>query len=337
MPHRDDNPVESASLATLDHPSSQPGPQHEPKLSPTRLTKPPGATREVFWIYLGAFVVLHLLLPLAFIPWLFSWTGVALIFVGNYIFGSLGINLAYHRILTHQGLTVPKWLEHTFAVLGVCSLQDAPARWVAIHRMHHQYSDERRDPHTPLVDFFWGHIGWLIYQNKYFGTADFYDRYARDLLRDPFYYRLERKLLWFWIYVAHALLIFAGAFAIGWATSGELMGGLQFGLSIFVWGVIVRTVYVWHITWAVNSVTHTWGYRNYETDDESRNNWMVALCTNGEGWHNNHHAHPRCAAHGHRWWELDLTYWTILLLEKVGLAKNVVHPKMNPRQLGATE
>src|SRR5205085_8777772 len=91
----------------------------------------------------------------------------------------------------------------------------------------------------------------------------------------------------------------------------------------------VRTVYVWHITWAVNSVTHRWGYRNYATDDQSRNHWLVALATNGEGWHNNHHAHPRCAAHGHRWWELDLTYWTILLLEKVGLAKDVVHPKRN--------
>src|SRR5205823_1577619 len=184
-----------------------------------RLTKPPDATGQLYWLYLGAFIILHLLAPLAFVPWLFSWTGVALVFVGNYVFGLLGINLGYHRILTHQGLVVPKWLEHTLAILGVCNLQDAPARWVGVHRMHHQFSDEQRDPHTPLVDFLWGHVGWLVYQNKYFGTADFYDRYARDLLKDPFYYRLERGLLWFWVYVVHAVLIFVGAFLIGWVTS----------------------------------------------------------------------------------------------------------------------
>src|SRR3954462_4002073 len=95
--------------------------------------------------------------------------------------------------------------------------------------------------------------------------------------------------------------------------------------------VIVRTVYVWHITWAVNSVTHRWGYRNYETGENSRNNWIVALLTNGEGWHNNHHANQRSASHGHHWWEIDLTYWTILLLRAVGLATDVV-PASGPHR-----
>src|SRR5262249_23203445 len=153
----------------------------------------------------------------------------------------------------HQGLVVPKWLERTLAILGVCSLQDAPARWVAIHRMHHQHSDEHRDPHSPLVDFLWGHMGWLVYRNKYIGTSDFYERYAPDLAKDPFYRRLQRKRVWVRIYLAHALLMVAAAFLIGWAASRTVMGGLQFGLSILVWGVIVRTVYVWHITWSVNS------------------------------------------------------------------------------------
>jgi len=319
----------SASPGGIDSPAESAA---EPLTEPLRrnsvgLGRPPGATKQIYWAYLSGFIALHLLIPLAFVPWLFSWTGVALIFIGNYIFGSLGINLGYHRILTHQGMVVPKWLERMFAILGVCCLQDAPGRWVAVHRMHHQFSDAQRDPHSPLVNFFWGHVGWLIYQNKYFGTADFYDRYARDVLKDPFYYCLERRLMWIWVYLAHAMLFFVAAFFVGWTLSSELMGGLQYGLSILVWGVIVRTVYVWHITWAVNSVTHLWGYRNYRTDDQSRNNWLVALATNGEGWHNNHHAVPRCAAHGHRWWELDLTYQTVVLLEWIGLAKHVVHPK----------
>ncbi len=137
-----------------------------PAAETTRLKRPIAVTREIFWTYLGGFVVLHLLALLALLPWFFSWTGVVSVFVGNYVFGALGINLAYHRLLTHSGLTVPKWLEHTLAILGVCCLQDAPARWIAIHRMHHQHSDQEPDPHSPLVTFFWGHIGWLIYQNK---------------------------------------------------------------------------------------------------------------------------------------------------------------------------
>jgi stearoyl-CoA desaturase (delta-9 desaturase) len=291
-----------------------------------RINRPPGVTGQIFWIYLSGFIVLHLLALLAFVPWLFSWTGVILIFVGNYVFGSLGVNLAYHRLLTHAGLKVPKWLEHTLAILGVCCLQDAPARWVAIHRMHHQYSDKERDPHSPLVNFFWGHMGWLIYQNKYFGTSDFYDRYVRDILKDPFYYRLEKNLMQWWVYLAHAVLFFLCGFGVGWWLKGDASGGLQFGLSILVWGVFVRTVYVWHITWAVNSVTHTWGYQNYDVGDASRNNLLIGFTNNGEGWHNNHHAYPRCVSHGHKWWEIDLTYTFVLLLEKVGLAKDVVHP-----------
>jgi len=301
---------------------------------PTRLNRPSGVTRQFFWSYLGGFIALHLLALLAFVPGLFSWTGVASVFVGNFVFGSLGINLAYHRLLTHRGLTLPKWLEHTFAILGVCCLQDAPARWIAIHRMHHQHSDQEPDPHSPLVDFFWGHMGWLVYQNKYFGTADFYDRYARDVLKDPFYFRLERNLMYWWVYLAHAVLFYVAGFVVGWWLAGELSGGIQFGASLLVWGVFVRTVYVWHITWAVNSVTHCWGYQNYEVSDHSRNNWIIGFTNNGEGWHNNHHAFPNSAEHGLTRWQFDFSAMVIAALERVGLAWNVrrVSPEMMARK-----
>ena len=124
------------------------------------------------------------------------------------------------------------------------------------------------------------------------------------------------------------MLVFFGAgFLIGWPMGGTPMDGIQFGASLMVWGVFVRTVLTWHITWSVNSVTHVWGYRNYETDDNSRNNLLVGLLSNGEGWHNNHHADQRAAAHGHKWWEFDVTWLTIRFLEKLGLVKNVVRPK----------
>ena len=299
------------------------------------LQVPETTSKRFFWPYLAAFIVLHLLCLLAFIPWLFSWWGVASVFVGNLIFGAVGINLTYHRLLTHRGLVIPKWLERVFVTLGVCSLQDAPARWVGIHRMHHQHSDHRPDPHTPWVTFFWGHMGWLLWRNEYYGSIEFYDRYARDVIRDPYYRWLEMNMKFFLVYAIHAVVIFLGAFGIGWLATGQSMGGLQFGLSMLVWGVFVRTVYVWHITWAINSVSHMWGYRNYETRDHSTNNFVLALTNNGEGWHNNHHAHPRCAAHGHRWWEFDITYWMILTLERLGVARQVDHPK--PHMLSGSE
>lgn len=286
---------------------------------------------RIFWRYLAVFILFHVAALLALVPYLFTWTGVALVFIGNYLFGSLGINIGYHRLLTHRGFTCPVWLERVFALLGVCSLQDSPGRWVAIHRMHHQHSDEQDDPHSPMVHFFWGHAGWLIVENRQIGTLDTFAKYAPDVFRDPFYRKLHRKHLWIYLYALHALLILGLGYLAGWLLYGTVEGMTQFGLSIFVWGVIVRTVYVWHITWAVNSLAHRWGYQNYRTGEQSRNNWFVALLTNGEGWHNNHHADPRSAAHGHRWWELDLTYLTILFLKRIGLAKDVLPPRVPER------
>ncbi len=287
--------------------------------------------RRFFWSYLAVIIAFHLLLPLALIPGLFTWTGLLLVFLGNYVFGSVGINIGYHRLLTHRSFQCPKWLEHGFALLGVCSLQGSPGRWVAVHRMHHQHSDERPDPHSPLVSFFWGHLGWLVIENRNLDTMSTYEKYARDVFQDRFYMRLHRDEVWLLIYAAHALLMLGLGFLAGWMLTGTRAAALQFALSILVWGVIVRTVFVWHITWAVNSVAHRWGYRNYKTDENSQNNWFVALLTNGEGWHNNHHANQRSASHGHRWWELDLTYWTILLLRELGLATDVIAPSVCER------
>ena len=153
-----------------------------------------------------------------------------------------------------------------------------------------------------------------------------YQRYARDILRDRFYVALERHHGLIWINLLQIPLFFAAGLAAGWLSGETPHGAAQTGLSILLFGVFVRTVIVWHITWAVNSATHLWGYRSFETDEDSRNNIIVGLISNGEGWHNNHHADPRSARHGHSWWEIDNTWLTIRFLAWLGLATDVVAP-----------
>ena len=162
---------------------------------------------QIVWTYAIAIGLIHLLALTAVIPWLFSWTGLIVMVAGIHVFGQ-GINLCYHRILTHRSALLPTWLERSFVILALCCMEDTPAKWVSIHRYHHKHSDEQDDPHSPLVTFFWGHIGWLIVRNKATHNIETYRKYASDVLRDPFYMRLEKGFLWVWIYLAHAFLFF---------------------------------------------------------------------------------------------------------------------------------
>jgi fatty-acid desaturase len=152
-------------------------------------------------------------------------------------------------------------------------------------------------------------------------------KYAHDVLEDPFYMRFEKTFLGPMIYLAHLLMYSVAGAVIGWMTTGTALGALQFSLSLFVWGGLVRTVLGWHVTWSVNSLTHLFGYRNYDTSESSRNNWFVGVVALGEGWHNNHHHDPAAASVWHRWWEFDLTYCVIFVLKHLGLATKVVEPK----------
>jgi fatty-acid desaturase len=210
-------------------------------------------------------------------------------------------------------------------MLAVCCVQDTPARWVATHRMHHHRADDQADPHSPLVNLFWSYIGWLFLENTDLCRGVAYDRYARDIVRDKFYRWIERAVVW--ITLGQSLVYFAFGFLVELLLGGTLSEAVQFGASIWLWGVVIRTILVWHITWCGNSFPHLFGYRNYETDDNSRNNMLVAIITNGEGWHNNHHADPSSASNQHRWWEFDLTYLFLRLLVLLGLAWDVQLPK----------
>lgn len=299
-------------------------------LTHKRMTFPTATLpRRVNWRNTAWVVGYHLVALLAVLPYNFSWTGVILLIVGDYVFGVLGINVCYHRLLAHRGFKVPKWLERTLVTLAVCCVQDTPARWVATHRRHHEHADSPPDPHSPLVSFFWAHMEWVMIVNRDLNHLGVFGRYAKDILRDPYYKWLERGPAYLLVILASWILFFGGGFVAELMLGGTLAEAVQFGASVTVWGVFVRTVVVWHQTWAVNSVTHLWGYRNYETDEGSRNHLLVAVVSNGEGWHNNHHADPRAASHGHRAHEVDVTYMIVRLMEKLGLASRVIRP--NPR------
>ncbi len=278
---------------------------------------------------LAGFVLCHSVALLAFFPWFFSWTGVFLLFLGILLTGVLGLNVGFHRLLTHRGFTCPLWLEHMLAILGTCALQLSPAYWVAIHRRHHHYADEDKDPHSPLKGFLWAHLGWVLVRSGDMKAKTVIDRYARDLMRDPLYAWLERNYMWIVLPFAVWAVVFVagyGAIALG---GGSAHDALQFASSLVVWGCALRIVVVWHNTWAVNSIGHLWGYRNYDTPDDSRNSLLVGIIAGGEGWHNNHHADPNSAKHGHRPGEFDFSWEMIRLMMWLGLATNVSLPTPN--------
>ena len=215
-----------------------------------------------------------------------------------------GIGLGYHRLHTHRSYETPKWLEYFFAVCGCMTLEGGPIFWVATHRVHHQKSDQPGDPHSPRDGRFWSHMGWIMFgESKHNATATM-SKYAPDLAKDPFYR---------WLNTYHFVPLLLSAIPLYYFG----------GLPMFLWGGPLRIVLGLHATWLVNSATHLWGYRRFTTRDDSRNNWWVALLTMGEGWHNNHHAHPTSARHGLVWYEFDMTWLSIRLLNTMGLAKKI--------------
>lgn len=286
------------------------------------------ANHGIHWEYVVPIVTVHALACLAFRAWCFSWSGLVLAATGTMVFGTLGINLCYHRLLAHRSLKVPRWLERSLTTIALCSLEDTPARWVANHRLHHRHSDEDPDPHSPRQGIAWSHVGWLFRRVPDRKSFAFFDRYARDILADDYYRYLERHpAAIVAIYLAHAALYATAGLLVGRWTGGDWTHGVRLAVSWLVWGVFLRTVLVWHITWSVNSLTHLFGYRTYATDEDSRNNWLVAILAMGEGWHNNHHHDPASASVQHSWWEFDVTYYLILLLERLGLATDVIQPR----------
>jgi stearoyl-CoA desaturase (delta-9 desaturase) len=218
----------------------------------------------------------------------------------SFILG-MGVTIGYHRMLTHQGFDAPSWVRAIFLILGSMALVGSkPDEWAATHIRHHAHSDEEGDPHSPLEGFWHAHFGWLFSLDNF----SYAEEYAPQLLNDPVVMFVNR---WSW---AWTILPFLIPFAIG-------------GWTGLLWGGVVRMFWTTHVTWSVNSICHTFGRRDFETTDESRNEWVIGLLAFGEGWHNNHHAFPRNAFHGMWWWQFDASGLIISALEKLGLVWNV--------------
>jgi stearoyl-CoA desaturase (Delta-9 desaturase) len=249
-----------------------------------------------------------------------GWTDLA-IFAFMYLATGIGVTVGYHRHLTHRAFETSKPVRYALAVMGSMALEGPAIIWVADHRKHHAFADEEGDPHSPHVGhgegirgalhgLFHAHMGWL-FQNQ--GRADM-KRYTRDLLEDPGLRKINK---WFFAFVGLGFLI---PFVLGLAITGSLAGGL----TALVWGGLVRIFLLHHVTWSINSVCHFFGRRRFETDDESRNVFWLALPSLGEAWHHNHHAFPTSAAHGLKWYELDPSALFIRGMERLGLVWKVV-------------
>ena len=229
----------------------------------------------------------------------FFWRDAAIL-LGMYVVTTIGVTAGYHRMVTHQGFQAPEWLRGLILIAGAGAFEGKPLTWVTTHIVHHAYSDEEGDPHSPLDGFWHAHIGWLFSPKNFADPA----RVAPHLLRDR-------------------TLVFVDKFVFLWMGLALLIPFLLGGFSGLLWGGAVRIFLTTHITWSVNSICHTFGRRPFETTDESRNNWIIGLIGLGEGWHNNHHAFPQSAFHGLHWWQFDLTGILIRILEAVGLIWNV--------------
>jgi stearoyl-CoA desaturase (Delta-9 desaturase) len=241
-----------------------------------------------------------------------------IILVVMYLVTAVGITVGFHRLLTHRAFASYPWVERTFAVLGSLSVQGSVMDWVADHRKHHAHTDQEGDPHSPhighgsgLSGLWHAHVGWLLETQ---GQAD-WKKYAAELYEDPAMRMIGRR------FPQLALLSLLIPTVAGWALHDFTAAGALRGL---VWGGLVRIFFVHHVTWSVNSVCHFFGRRRFDLDDHSTNVGWLAVLSLGESWHHNHHAFPRSAYHGLRWWEIDPSGLIIAGMQRVGLAWNVV-------------
>jgi stearoyl-CoA desaturase (delta-9 desaturase) len=250
-----------------------------------------------------------------------------------YTVTGLGLTLGYHRLFAHRAFDVPKWLEHVIAICGYLAIQRGPIFWVAMHRLHHRYSDvPGRDPHTPREGLLHVHFGWIQRRRRDVWEKDIYRRLTPDLVQDRFYLLLDSELRDYGTYFG----ILVASYLLGGLIGGRLHQGAHFdgysALCFLVWVGLLNRVAILHAFGFINSVCHIVGTRPFKTpgQDMSVNNVVVSFLIFGEGWHNNHHAYPRSARQGLRWYQWDPAWYGIWLLKTLRLAKNVQLPSRTP-------
>ena len=237
--------------------------------------------------------------------WFWSWGGVALA-LGSYFVRMVVVTAGYHRYFSHRAFKTSRAFQFLLALAAQTAGQKGVIWWASHHRWHHKHSDGPLDVHSPRRRGFWySHVGWVLSSN----WNETEPALVKDLLRFPELRFLDKGFMEIIPMVALALAFL-------------LLGGLH----VFVWGFLVSSVLVWHGSFAVNSLAHLIGRRRYDTADDSRNSFLLALATTGEGWHNNHHHYPSSARQGFRWWEVDVTYYVLWLLARFGIVWDLRPP-----------
>ncbi len=259
------------------------------------------------------------------LAWQFGWMSplyMGLMF-GGWLLTGIGITIGYHRMLTHRSFDTYDWVRLFWAGLGALAVEGPPLVWCAVHRKHHQHSDQEGDPHSPhlhgegLLNSFKGflhaHVGWM-YEKTW--TEPDLNRYVPDLMNVVGMKSIGRNYAW-WV-TAGLLLpaVIAGLVTMSW-------GGFGLGL---LWGGLARVCLTHHVTWSINSICHIFGSRDYHAGDDSRNNVIFGILSHGEGWHNNHHAFPTSARHGLKWWQFDSSWLVIRAMSLMGLVWNIRTP-----------
>lgn len=269
-------------------------------------------THRIDWWRVIPFVGLHIAcLSLIWVGW--SWFAVTFALV-LYALRMFAITGFYHRYFAHKAFQTSRLGQLIFAIIGATAVQRGPLWWAAHHRDHHVHSDQEDDAHSPVQHgFFWSHMGWFL------SSANFATKFERvkELAKFPELRFLDRFDILVPIAFAIAIYVF-----------GELLASYAphlktNGPQLLVWGFVISTVVLYHATFSVNSLAHVWGKRRYQTRDHSRNNFLIALLTLGEGWHNNHHHYPGAAKQGFYWWEIDFTYYGLRILAALGLIWNL--------------
>ena len=244
------------------------------------------------------FVLLHVgCFAVFFVPFRWSWVGLML---AMYAVRMFGITAGYHRYFSHRSYKLGRGWQFLMAFLAETSGQKGVLWWAAHHRVHHRHADQDPDIHSPLKrGFWWAHVGWVL--------SNEYDRYDPALIQD---FGKYPELRWLDKHYMVPPIVLAAVLLSG-------------GLGAFVWGFVVSTVLLFHGTFTINSVAHLWGSRRFDTADDSRNNFALAIITLGEGWHNNHHRFMYACRQGLRWWEVDVTYYAIKMLNWLGIARDL--------------
>ena len=264
------------------------------------------------WMRCLVFLFLHLAcFSVYWVGW--SWIAVGVAFV-LYAVRAFALTGFYHRYFSHRAFKTSRWFQCVWAFIGCSAAQRGAIWWAAHHRDHHRFSDEERDVHSPRQHgFWWSHMLWFM-TDENFKTKE---QGVRDLLKLP-----ELKFIDNHDYIP-PLALAASVYGLGAILEHYAPQLGTNGLQMLVWGFLISTVFLYHVTYAINSLAHVWGSRRYETTDDSRNNFLLALFAMGEGWHNNHHHYPASARNGFFWWEIDVTYYTLVVFSWLGLVSDL--------------